>query len=95
MSVVYRQDRDMQIAHPPTFKALIKQRGLSYSALGREVGCAKQFIGHLAIGHKTGATPELAERIAEALSVPLDVLFVPTESTESGQSVHSEKIGAS
>lgn len=84
----------MQIAHPPTLKALIKQRGLSYAALGREVGCAKQFIGHLAVGHKTGATPELAERIAEALSVPLEVIFVPGESTNSGQTDHSEKIAS-
>jgi len=84
----------MQITHPATLKALIEQRGLSYAALGREVGCHKSFIGHLAVGHKASATPELAERIAEALSVPLDVLFVPTTSTDSGENIHAEKIAS-
>jgi transcriptional regulator with XRE-family HTH domain len=86
---VYRQDQDMRLTHPPTLKALIRQRGLSYSGLAGRVGCNKQFIGHLAVGRKAGATTELAQRIAEALEVPLDVLFVPAASTESGDNVHS------
>ena len=81
----------MQITHRATLRALAEQRGLSYAGLASKVGCTKQFIGHLAVGRKTGASNELAERIAEALSVPLDVLFVPDGSTDSGQIVHSEK----
>jgi transcriptional regulator with XRE-family HTH domain len=79
----------MRLTHPPTLKALIKQRGLSYAELAGRVGCSKPFIGHLAVGHKTGATPELADRIAEALDVDRDLLFAPTTSTESGEIVHS------
>lgn len=84
----------MQITHRATLRALTEQRGLSYAGLASKVGCTKQFIGHLAVGRKTGASPELAERIAEALSVPLDVLFVPDASTDSGEISHSQQIPA-
>lgn len=84
----------MQIIHRATLRALAEQRGLSHAGLAREAGCSKSFIDHLAVGRKTGASPELAERIAEALSVPLDVLFVPETSTDSGDIIHSEKIPA-
>ena len=82
----------MQITHRATLRALTEQRGLSYAGLARLAGCSKPFIGHLASGHKTGARPELAERIAEALAVPVDVLFVPEQSIDSGHSDHSEQI---
>jgi transcriptional regulator with XRE-family HTH domain len=75
----------MRITHPPSLKALIEQRGLSPSALAGQVGCTPPFICHLTAGRRTGASPELAERIAEALEVPLDVLFVPATSAERGR----------
>lgn len=84
----------MRITHPATLRALIRQRGYSYASLGATVGCSKQFIGFLAVGHKAGATPELAVRIAEALEVPLGLLFTSTTSTEDGQDVHPQKIAS-
>jgi len=91
---VYRQDQGMRITHPATLRALIRQRGFSYASLGATVGCSKQFIGFLAVGYKAGATRELAERIAEALDVPLDIIFTPTASTEDGQDVHPQTIAS-
>jgi|SRR5665647_2458596 len=35
------------------------------------------FIDHLVSGRKTSCKPRIAERIAEVLEVPLDVLFIP------------------
>jgi lambda repressor-like predicted transcriptional regulator len=93
-SSVYRQDQGMRITHPATLRALIRQRGFSYASLGAAVGCSKQFIGFLAIGYKAGATRELAERIAEALDVPLEIIFTPTASIESGQDVRAQKIAS-
>lgn len=83
---MYLQDQDMRITHPPTLKALIRQRGLTYAALGAQVGCTAPFLCHLAQGRRTGATPELAERIAEALEVPIDVIFVAKTTADSGSS---------
>src|SRR5690349_15598655 len=51
--------------------------------LARYSGCSKGFISHLMAGRRSSCTPELAERIAEALNVPLEVLFEPNVSTDS------------
>jgi hypothetical protein len=42
-------------------------------------------IDHLVDGRKSSCTPKLAERIAEALDVPLPVLFVASVPTVSRQ----------
>jgi transcriptional regulator with XRE-family HTH domain len=84
----------MEITHPPTLKALIRQRGLTYAALGAQVGCTAPFLCHLAQGRRKGATPELAERIAEALEVPVDVLFVPRATADGGSSHRSPRHAA-
>jgi len=75
----------MQITHPATLKALIQQRGIRNAGLAAEVGCGRSFIGHLVAGRRTGVSPELARRIAEALDVPEDILFVAAASASSGE----------
>lgn len=70
----------MKLTSAATLRALMDQRGFSMSRLGRYAGCSKSFIAHLCSGRKTTCTPQLAERIAEALEVPLDILFVLNES---------------
>lgn len=84
----------MQITHSATLKALIEQRGLRNAGLAAEVGCGRSFIGHLVSGRRTGVSPELARRIAEALEVPEDILFVPTASAASGSSDSSQRDAA-
>jgi transcriptional regulator with XRE-family HTH domain len=61
------------------------RRNFSMARLARYSGCSKSFISHLVAGRKTTCTPELAERIAEALEVPVTLLFVPSESADSGR----------
>ena len=81
----------MQLTSRDTLKALIEQRGFSYERLARYAGCSKSFISHLVKGRKSTCTPELAARIAEALSVPLPILFVERASAGSGQNNRSER----
>jgi len=62
-------------------RATMARRGFSMSRLARYAGCSKSMVGHLASGHKTSCTPDLAVRIAEALDVPTELLFMPNAST--------------
>lgn len=73
----------MKLQSKDTLLALIGQRRFSYERLARYAGCSKSFISHLTSGRKSTCTPELAHRIAEALEVPVEVLFVASESTNS------------
>lgn len=77
----------MTLTSADTLKALIDQRGFSYERLARYSGCSKSFISHLVKGRKKTCTPELATRIAEALSVPTEILFVTSASAVRGQNV--------
>lgn len=81
----------MKLTSQDTLRALIDQRGFSYERLARYAGCSKSFISHLAKGRKTTCTPRLAENIAEALDVPLTILFVPSESAVSGRSSNQSR----
>lgn len=67
----------MKLTSAAILKALIDQRGYSHQRLGRYAGCSRGFISHLTSGRKNSCTADLARRIAEALDVPLEVLFVP------------------
>jgi transcriptional regulator with XRE-family HTH domain len=67
----------MRLTSATTLKALLDQRGMSLGRLARYSGCDKSFISHLTAGRRRSCTPALAERIAEALEVPLSLLFMP------------------
>lgn len=77
----------MRLTSPDTLRALINQRQFSYEQLARYAGCSKSFVSHLTSGRKNTCTPRLAERIAEALSVPRELIFVQSASAVSGRSV--------
>lgn len=71
----------MRVSSAEMLHATMKRRDFSMARLARYAGCSKSMIGHLTTGHKKTCSPELAERIAEALDVPLELLFVPQSST--------------
>lgn len=77
----------MRLQSPDTLRALMAQRNFSMERLARYSGCSKSFVSHLTSGRKGTCSPELAERLAEALEVPLEILFVPTVSTPRRESV--------
>ncbi|OBS01847.1 hypothetical protein A9W98_17840 [Mycobacterium gordonae] len=65
----------MRLRSPATLRALMEQYGFSLGRLARYADCSKGFISHLLSGRRSSCTPELAARIAEALNVPLEVIF--------------------
>jgi transcriptional regulator with XRE-family HTH domain len=77
----------MQLQSRDTLRALMDQRGLSLDRLARYAGCSKSMISHLTAGRKKTCSTKLGERIAEALDVPLEVLFVPSTDAERSQTV--------
>ncbi len=79
----------MKLTSRDTLRALMAQRGMGMGTLARYVGCSKGFISHLLSGRRGTCTPLLADRIAEALSVPLSILFVPSVSQASDRKVHA------
>lgn len=80
----------MRLTSPDTLRALMAQRGFSMDRLARYAGCSKGMVSHLTSGRKRSCTPQLATNIAEALDVPLELLFVPqvvTQSAHDGNAV--------
>lgn len=75
----------MKLTSADTLRALMAQRGFSYERLARYSGVSKSFISHLTAGRKRTCLPSTAEHIAEALDVPLEILFVPSVSAGSGR----------
>lgn len=71
----------MHLSSPEMLRATMDRRSFSLARLARYAGCSKSMVGHLASGHKKTCTPELADRIAEALDVPTELLFVQRGST--------------
>ncbi len=84
----------MKLQSAATLAALMEQRRFSYDRLARYAGCSKSFISHLIKGRKNSCGVELAQNIAEALEVPLEVLFMPMTSAASGCSVSSNRTEA-
>lgn len=58
---------------------------MSGRRLARYIDVHPSFIDHLLSGRRRSCQARTAERIAEALDVPLDVLFVPVTPSNTGQ----------
>lgn len=69
------------------------EKKMSQRKLARYAGTNPSFINHLTAGRRKSCTPRTAELIAEALEVPLDVLFVP-EVASTTTSFGKEKVPA-
>lgn len=77
----------MKLRSTDILRAFMKQKNFSMGQLATYAGCSKSFIGFLANGDKTSCTPDLADRIANALGAPTEALFEPKVSAPSGHSV--------
>lgn len=80
-----RSNVRLQSGH--TLRALISQRGLNQSRLAAAADCSPSFVNALCAGTKTSCSDGLAARIAQALEVPTHILFMPTESRDTGQTI--------
>lgn len=74
----------MEITSCNTLRSLMEMRSFSSERLARYAGCSKSFIVHLRVGRKKTCTPLLGERIAEALNVPTELIFIAKGSCASG-----------
>lgn len=81
------RSRDILIAY-------MDDKEFSVTRLAQYAGCSRAMIGHLRSGYKTSCTPDLAERIARALDVPLIGLFVERASTTGRRNIDREKVPA-
>lgn len=84
----------MKLTSAETLVALMRQRGVGYEKVARYAGVSKGFISHLAKGRKTTCTKQTADRIAEFLSVPREILFVEQRTTDSGRTNQSPRRAA-
>ena len=78
----------MKLRSPEILVAFMNDKNFSVARLARCSDCSKSFIGFLRTGAKTSCTPALAERIAEALDVPLVALFDAKTSAVSGRNTN-------
>lgn len=74
----------MKLRSAEILVAFMRQKGFSMSRLARYADCSKSFIGFLCHGDKSSCSPELADRIAEALDVPRAALFEERMTASSG-----------
>lgn len=81
----------MKLRSADTLRALMEQNHMSLGRLARYAGCSKGFVSHLLAGRRSSCTPELGANIAEALNVPVAVLFQVRVSSTTG---HSDKDAA-
>ncbi len=77
----------MKLTSGDTLRALMAQKGVSYGEMGDSARVSKGFISHLTAGRKKTCTPQVAMRIAKRLDVPLELLFVPSISSDTGSGV--------
>lgn len=74
--------------------AFMRQKDFSLGRLARYAGCSRSMISHLTSGRRSSCSPELADRIAEALDVPREALFDQRASADSGSLIRNERISA-
>lgn len=77
----------MQVANKDGLVREMQRKGFSLARMARYAGCHKSAIGHLMTGRNKTCTPALAQNIAEALDLDVELLFVPQLSTQQGRNV--------
>jgi transcriptional regulator with XRE-family HTH domain len=77
----------MTLSNVEALELFMRQKDFTGARLARYAGCSRQFIHQLRTGQKKSMTPKLAANIAEALDVPLEVLFVSSVSSGDDRSV--------
>lgn len=84
----------MRLRSADLLKAQMGVKRIGLDRLSRSAGCHRSFISHLVSGRRTSCKPLTAERIAEALEVPVEILFDPKVSTGSTSKNNSQGTAA-
>ena len=66
----------MQLRSPGALAEAMKYSGHTVTTLAQAVGANRSTVGHLRSGIRTNCADGVAHRIAEAVDLPLDFLFV-------------------
>jgi transcriptional regulator with XRE-family HTH domain len=75
----------MRLTSGKILRGLMDSKRLSNADVAAHAGVGRTFISALVNDRRSSCTPRVAERIAERLEVPLEVLFVPKASATLGQ----------
>lgn len=75
----------MRLRSGALLRELMNTKGLSNADIALHARCGRTWISALVNERRTSCTPQVAERIAERLEVPLTVLFDPKTSAVSGR----------
>lgn len=87
--------RWMRLTNPELMADYMQLRDFSQARLGRYAGCSRQFIWKLLNDPEVNTcTPEIGQRIEEALSLLPGTLFVPSVSPDKRQAVKRKKTAA-
>lgn len=84
----------MRLTSGKILRGLMDAKRLSNADVAAHAKVGRTFVSALVNGRRTSCTPRVAERIAERLEVPLEVLFVPKVSAASGRAIKKEKVPA-
>lgn len=76
----------MRLTSGKILRGLMDAKRLSNADVAAHAGCGRTFISALVNERRTSCKPRVAERIAERLEVPLEVLFVARVSADGGSS---------
>lgn len=81
----------MRLKNPEMLRLLMQEHEFSLARLARYAGCSKGFISHLLADRRRTCTTALGSRIAEALEVPVEVLFDVKVSPTAGR---ADRVGS-
>ena len=84
----------MRLTSGKILRGLMDAKHLSNADVALSAKVGRTFISALVNERRTSCKPAVAERIAERLEVPLEVLFVPKASAVSGRSDKNQMVGA-
>lgn len=84
----------MRVRDPAALRDAIAARGVTAAGVSRYAGLkSKSFLSMLAGGQRQVCSRRIATRIAEALGVDVDVLFVDEPSSSKGRNPPPERTG--
>jgi len=76
----------MRLKSGNLLRELMNTKGLSNADVALHAKCGRTWISALVNERRTSCTPAVAQRIAERLEVPVELLFDPRPSAPSGRS---------
>lgn len=84
----------MRLNSGKILRGLMDTKRLSNADVALSAGVGRTFISALVNERRTSCTPLVAQRIAERLEVPLEVLFAPRTSAASGNNTKTRRKAA-